>query len=67
MVNREISLSIPEDTSAVMSVSSINAKNIECNLALKDEEKTKNHIKGVLNDGSGRINISNIQGKITIN
>lgn len=66
LVNGDIDLTIPNDSSCEISAASLSGEEIVCDLPLREEERTRTQLGGVLNDGRAKIILSAAKGKISI-
>lgn len=64
-VNGSIKLDIPSNTSAEFSAGTINGNISVSNLIIKNQVVTATSIKGILNAGEGKINLSLVNGSIS--
>ena len=67
LVKGQVNLSIPGDSSCNISATNQGGGEIKCDLELHDEERTRNQLSGVLNDGKAKIALSVVKGEVSIN
>ena len=66
LVDGDISLTIPDDSSCSISATSLSGGEIACELVLQEVERTLTQLNGVLNDGTAKINLNTMKGQIFI-
>lgn len=66
LVGGDINLTIPADSSCSISATSMSGGEIECDLPLQEEQRTRTQLNGILNDGTAEIKLSTVKGKISI-
>ena len=65
LVKGDINVRIPGDSSCSISASLIGGE-ITCDLPLQEEERTRTQLSGVLNDGTAKITLNAVKGKISV-
>lgn len=66
LVAGDINLKIPKDSSCSLSAINSGGGEIICDISLKEEEKVKTRLSGIIGDGKTKVALSVIKGKITI-
>ena len=66
LVRGDIDVSIPADSSCSISATSMSGGEISSDLPLQEEEKTRNKLSGVLNDGTASISLNTVRGNISV-